>query len=185
MTCTSCGRPLPDGDKFCRSCGTPAATSGQAAAAQTGTPAEALRAIAEAALAVIRPVVARHPDVPDATVYFQPTASYADSWLRAERTRPSILRPVDGTTPISTLVLAITMRPGVAGKEWIGYTFDIKDPQGNPELTNFWNWPESGGQDEMAPEKLPGLMPHVLAMLAGPQTSGDDEPPREAPDSMY
>lgn len=91
----------------------------------------------------------------------------------------------DPSSPIVSLDIAITLKPGVMTNEWVGYSLDIKNPEINPEVTLSQEWPEKGGMVPFNLAKLGQLTPHILAVMAGQVTPGNVAAPRQSPATMY
>ena len=146
-----------------------------------------IRDIAQAILKVLKPATDQ-ANGKMVTVHFQPTDQYADCYVRSFRKGGGFLglgAPAAGS-PIVSLDIAITLKPGVMTDKWVGYTIDIKNPETNPEMTLSGEWPEAGGMvPNIGPEKLQQLTPHVIALMSVPTTPDGKAAPRQAPDSMF
>lgn len=142
--------------------------------------------ISQAALNVLKPITNQslHKMV---VAYFQPTEAYADSFIRSFRKGSGILglgAPSAGS-PIASIDIAIVLKPNNTSSQWVGYTIDITNPETEPKINLFQEWPESGSSTDADPLKLQELKPHILALVAGPLTQGNVEPPRQSPNTMF
>lgn len=145
-----------------------------------------MREIAMAGLGVVKPL-AMASKAKRVEANFKPSEKYSDSFIWGERKGGGFLgmgAPQPGS-PITNLILSITLRPGVMGAGWVGYTIDIANPEADPKITAFREWPESGGEIDAPPEKLVELKPHILDLVGTPLTADGKAAPREAPGSMF
>lgn len=116
-------------------------------------------------------------------VNFQPTEKYSDSHLMASRGGFFGAKPTD---PFTWLAIAITLRPGVMGDKWVGYTIDIKDPESpTPQITQTRLWPEYGGEVDIDVSQIVAVQPHIAELMSAPITPDNKAAPREAPESMF
>jgi hypothetical protein len=123
------------------------------------------------------------------TLYFQPTQQYADSFARYVKEGTGFMglgKPNVGA-PIKSAQINITLRNGLGGVEgnWVGYSLDINNPETDPAVSLFRQWPITGGEFDADPSLLATLKPHLVSLLAGALTPGNTEPPREAPEGMF
>lgn len=140
------------------------------------------RELANLALPVLKRVGATNTNK-NIEANFQPTEKYSDSHVMASRGGFFGAKPTD---PFTWLAIAITLRPGVMGDKWVGYTIDIKDPETpNPKIVAMRIWPEYGGEEDVSADEIVALKPHIAELMATPLTSDNKAAPREAPESMF
>ncbi len=147
-----------------------------------------LRSICAAALPVLRSAIAQQPTKGQVEVNFQNTDHYADSFAWANRKKSGLLGfggAVDAGTPIHTISIMITLRPGVLQPNWVGYSVDIDDPVNNPTVSLYRVWPEAGGELDADITQLPSLVPHIIALFQTPLTTDGKAPERQAPEGMF
>ena len=145
---------------------------------------QALSDIVASALNVLRPLLAGSTSKLT-YAYFGSTPEYADSWVRAQRKGGGFMgmSAPDPAAPIEFLDFAITFKPGVLGPEWVGYTFQVANPETQPVMNDFDEWAQAGGQAGASYDKLAVVRDHMLKLLQQPVLT--NEPPRESPETMY
>lgn len=115
-------------------------------------------------------------------VHFLPSEKFSDSFIMGERKGFFGAKPGD---PFVRLSINITLRPGVMGDRWVGFTIDIEDPESNPRVSIFREWPESGGEIDGSTSDIPALRTHIAALVETSLTSDGKAAPREAPEGMF
>ena len=143
--------------------------------------------LTQPAMELMRPL---HQTSTDAytTLYFAQSEKFADSFIRTQRKKEGSLfsKSITPTSPTDRLEINITLRPGVMGDEWVGYSVDILVPDDPSTAIDFvQKWPQAGGQENVENDEFLQVVPLIIELLATPVASGNQEPPREAPESMF